>query len=74
MPQEDPLYYDSLPEVYNIPELSISALDIKPSEFFNAIVKYKQAIPADAITGATPGRALPKPLAEDEGPWQQLRE
>lgn len=58
MPQKDPTFYDSLTRVYNMPELIVKPVPIKPKQFSNAVIEYKNVSPANAITGATPGRPL----------------
>ncbi len=74
LPQQDPCCYDSMTRVYNMPELLVKSIKVKPSQLSRAIIDYKKAIPADAITGATPGRPLPKGghTSPSQSPWKQI--
>jgi len=74
LPQKDPAFYDSLVRVYNMPELITTQVPIKTRQLTKAIFDYKKHAPSvSAITGATPGRPLPKPKPEPtrEMPWEQ---
>jgi len=55
LPQKDPLFYDSLVQAYNIPELIKSPIRTKAKQLSNSIFAYRKAPRADIITGATPG-------------------
>ncbi len=67
MPQKDPPFYDSLVRVYNMPELVRSKVPVKSKQLTKAIFDYKNAPIVSAITGATPGRPLPKPKPTTTG-------
>ena len=72
MPQKDPAFYDSLVQVYNIPELIKEPIRAKSKQLSKAIFAYKYAAHADAITGATPGLGTePNRPPEPESPWLQ---
>jgi len=73
LPQKDPSFYDSLVRVYNMPELVKSKVPVKSKQLTKAIFDYKYAPAVSAITGATPGRPLPKtkPVHVSEMPWEQ---
>jgi Tol biopolymer transport system component len=73
LPQKDPAFYDSLTRVYNMPELIRTKVPIKTRHLTKAIFDYKNAPAVSAITGATPGRPLPKPKPAPtrEMPWEQ---
>jgi len=55
LPQKDPLFYDSLVQVYNIPELIKTPVRTKAKQLSSSIFAYRKAQRADIITGATPG-------------------
>ena len=73
LPQKDPVFYNSLVRVYNMPELIKTEIPIKTRHLTKAIFDYKDAPSVSAITGATPGRPLPKRKAAParEMPWEQ---
>ena len=73
LPQKDPTFYDSLLRVYNMPELIITKIPVKSKHLTKAIFDYKHATAVSAVTGATPGRPLPKPKPKParEMPWEQ---
>jgi len=75
LPQKDPAFYDSLITVYNMPELIRTKIPIKSKQLSKAIFGYKNAPAVSAITGATPGRPLPKPKAKPapgyKMPWEE---
>ncbi len=76
LPQKDPTFYDSLLQVYNIPELISEPVRIRPKQLTKAILAYKQSPQADIITGATPGLPpapayRPQPPSTYDQPWQQ---
>ena len=74
MPQLDPAFYDSLLDVYNIPELLTKPITLKTSKFTKAIRQYKKLPGIDVITGATPDLNLPKPDWSAPGydePWKK---
>jgi hypothetical protein len=75
LPLKDPTFYDSLVRVYNMPELIRSKVPTKTKQLSKAIFGYKNASAVSAITGATPGRPLPKPKPKpapgSEIPWEQ---
>jgi WD40 repeat protein len=74
LPQKDPTFYDSLLQVYNIPELVKGPIRIKAKQLSKAIFAYKHTPQTDVITGATPGRRVvptPKDWAAPgyDEPW-----
>ncbi len=76
LPQKDPTFYDSLLQVYNIPELITKPVRIRPKQLTKAIFAYKQSPQADVITGATPGLPpapphKPQPPSTYDQPWLQ---
>ena len=76
LPQKDPTFYDSLLQVYNIPELISEPVRIKPKQLTKAILAYKQSPQADIVTGATPGLPpapphKPQPPSTYDQPWLQ---
>jgi len=78
LPQKDPTFYDSLLQVYNIPELITKPIRIRPKQLTKAILAYKQYPQADIVTGATPGLPpvpphRPQMPSTYDQPWQ-LRE
>ncbi|UCF42565.1 MAG: PD40 domain-containing protein [Planctomycetota bacterium] len=76
LPQKDPTFYDSLLQVYNIPELISQPVPIKPKQLTTGILAYEQAPHADIVTGATPGLPpvpphRPQPPSTYDQPWLQ---
>ena len=76
LPQKDPAFYDSLLQVYNIPELICEPVSIKPKQLTEAILAYKQTAQADVVSGATPGLPpspayKPQPPSTYDQPWQK---
>ncbi|MHC4912100.1 MAG: TolB family protein [Planctomycetota bacterium] len=78
LPQKDPTFYDSLLQVYNIPELISKPIRIKPKQLTKAILAYTQSPQADIVTGATPGLPpvsphRPQPPSTYDQPWLQRK-
>jgi len=78
LPQKDPTFYDSLVQVYNIPELIKGPIRVRAKQLSSSIFAYKQAPHADIITGATPG-APSVPTLKDwtapgyDEPWKEWK-
>ncbi len=66
LPQKDPAYYDSLLQVYSIPEFITRPIKVKAKQFAKTIFTYSQVPQADAITGATPNRPAPPIQSADQ--------
>jgi len=56
-----------------MPELIRKKIPMKSKQLSKAIFSYKHAPAVSAITGATPGRPLPKPKPApvQKMPWEQ---
>ncbi len=69
LPQEDPTYYDSLMDVYNVPEFITGPIPFTKEQLRGAIQSTQPPRPVDAITGATGdggSRLLPESTTYDE--------